>query len=254
MLLSDKGSIWVHFESIPRLLENGETIWTGILYDITERKKAENELQASEKRYHELFQSNPHPMWVYDLETLRFLEVNDAAVAHYDYSRHEFLDMTIKDVLPAEDIPRLMERVAHIDKVVNNSGVWRHIKKDGSIIDVEIITHSLLYYNRLAKMVLVRDITKQLQTQAVSQRLLTAIEQTAEAIVITDSEGIVQYVNPAFKHITGYTSEEAIGKKPSMFKSGEHTADFYAELWRTITSGSIWRGRFINRRKDGTHL
>jgi two-component system, cell cycle sensor histidine kinase and response regulator CckA len=234
------------------ILVKGKELLHSIVHDITERKTAERELLASEKRYHELFRSNPHPMWVYDLETLLFLEVNDAAVAHYNYSRDEFLAMTIKDIRPAEDIPRLMEYVTHADRGMSNSGIWRHIKKDGSLLDVEIITHTLLYDNRPAKMVLVRDITEQLRTQAVSQRLLAAIEQTGETIVVTDPEGVVQYVNPAFERITGYTRDEAVGKKPGIFKSGEHDASFYAELWRTISSGSVWRGRFVNRRKDGS--
>ena len=234
------------------ILVKGKELLHSVVHDITERKTAENELKASEKRYHELFQSNPHPMWVYDLETLRFLEVNNAALAHYNYSRDEFLAMTIKDIRPAEDVPRLMERVAHVDRGMSNAGVWRHLKKDGSVIDVEIVSHTLLYDNRQAKMVLVRDITEQLRIQAASRRLLAAIEQTGETIVITDPEGVVEYVNPAFERISGYTCAEAIGKKPSIFKSGEHDAAFYSELWQTISSGSIWRGRFVNRRKDGS--
>jgi PAS domain S-box-containing protein len=193
----------------------GRDLLHSVVHDISKRKKAENELKASEKRYHQLFQVNPHPMWVYDLETLRFLEVNDAALAHYNYSRDEFLAMTIKDIRPVEDLPRLMERVARVDRGMSNSGVWRHLKKDGSVIDVEIVSHTLLYDNRPAKIVLVRDITEQLKTQAASKRLLAAIEQTDETIVVTDPEGVVQYVNPAFERITGYTREEAVGKRLS---------------------------------------
>ncbi len=252
MLLPDKADIWVHFESIPRKLTNGEMLWTGILTDISEQKKAEIELKASNERYHELFRSNPHPMWVCDMETLGFLEVNDAAVNHYQYTREEFLSMTLKDIRPAEDIPRLLESAASIENTVNEAGVWRHLKKDGSLIDVEIVTHTLLYGNRPAKMILVRDITEQLRVQAASKRLMAAIEHAGESIVVTDQEGIFLYVNPAFERISGFAREEVIGKKPGIFKSGEHDAAFYDDLWQTISNGSIWRGRFINRRKDGT--
>ena len=83
-------------------------------------------------------------------------------------------------------------------------------------------------------------------------RLSTAIEQSPEAIVITDPDGIIQYVNPAFETVTGYSSEEAIGENPRILKSGEQTKAFYTELWNTITSGNPWTGRFINKRKNGT--
>jgi len=84
------------------------------------------------------------------------------------------------------------------------------------------------------------------------KRLATAIEHTAEYIIITDLEGAIQYVNPAFENITGYMKSEAVGQNPRMLQSGKHDITFYKELWNTITSGKTWRGELINRRKDGT--
>ena len=78
------------------------------------------------------------------------------------------------------------------------------------------------------------------------------MEQAADGIVITDAGGIIQYVNPAFIRMTGYTSEEAVGQYPSILKSGRHSADFYEQLWKTIRSGQVWVGELLNRRKDGT--
>jgi PAS domain S-box-containing protein len=83
-------------------------------------------------------------------------------------------------------------------------------------------------------------------------RLVTAIEQAGEAIVVTDPDGNIQYVNPAFERVTGYSRDEAVGKNPRMLKSGEHDAAFYEGLWETLSGGSVWTGRFVNRRKDGT--
>lgn len=82
--------------------------------------------------------------------------------------------------------------------------------------------------------------------------LSAAAEQAADGIVITDTSGSIQYVNPAFTLMTGYTSEEVVGRSPRMFKSGHHPRSFYEELWCTITSGQIWQGELVNRRKDGT--
>ena len=90
------------------------------------------------------------------------------------------------------------------------------------------------------------------RVEAERKRLVTAIEQAAEAVVITDPEGTIQYVNPAFHRITGYTREEVLGQNPRVLKSEEHDRAFYQKLWDTITSGDTWNGRFTNKKKDGT--
>lgn len=82
--------------------------------------------------------------------------------------------------------------------------------------------------------------------------LIAAVEQAADGIVITDASGQIQYVNPAFTAMTGYTREEVVGKNPRVLKSGRHSAAFYEELWRTLLSGRVWHGEITNRRKDGT--
>jgi len=90
------------------------------------------------------------------------------------------------------------------------------------------------------------------QTEEALLRLATAVDQSAEAIVITDLEGTIQYANPAFERITGYGREEVIGKNPRLLKSGKHEEEFYRELWSTIQRGDVWKGTLINKRKDGT--
>ncbi|HMD83093.1 MAG TPA: PAS domain S-box protein [Terriglobia bacterium] len=97
-----------------------------------------------------------------------------------------------------------------------------------------------------------RDITARKQAEAQNLLLATAIEQAAETVVITDRDATIQYVNPAFTRITGYTRGEALGQNPRILKSGQHDAKFYEELWATVTAGKLWRGEFTNRRKDGT--
>src|ERR1039457_801849 len=82
--------------------------------------------------------------------------------------------------------------------------------------------------------------------------LVAAVEQAADGIVITDTLGKIQYVNPAFTAMTGYTSAEAVGQYPRILKSGRQTAEFYEELWNTVRSGRVWHGEMVNRRKDGT--
>ena len=106
-----------------------------------------------------LFDTNPQTMWVYDLETLQFLAVNDAAIANYGYSRKEFLSMTLNDIRPRDDLSKLHVDVANTTKTYNNAGIWRHLKKDGTLIYVQIISHEIVFRNRPARHVLVSDVT-----------------------------------------------------------------------------------------------
>ena len=104
---------------------------------------------------------------------------------------------------------------------------------------------------RKGLVVLGRDITERKQAEAESQMLLSAVEQTGDPIIITDREGTILYVNPAFERCTGYSREEVMGKNPRILKSGEHDEEFYRKMWATISSGETWHGRMVNRRKDG---
>ena len=127
--------------------------------DVTSRRVAQRALEESERQYRILFESNPQPMWVYDLETLAFLAVNQAAIQAYGYSREEFLAMTIRDIRPAEDVPRLLDNV-RVSTGLHTDGPWRHRRKDGSLIVVEIAAHPLGFGSREARLVMVYDITE----------------------------------------------------------------------------------------------
>lgn len=98
---------------------------------------------------------------------------------------------------------------------------------------------------------LIIDTTERRQAEQAHRLLATAVEQGAEAIAITDTEGVIQYVNPSFERITGYSRDEAIGKTPHILRSGKHKDSFYEKMWATIKRGDVWSGRFINKRKDG---
>lgn len=128
--------------------------------EIEARKRIENALHDSEEQYRLLFESNPHPMWVYDLETLCFLAVNNAAICHYGYSREEFLAMTIKEIRPFEDIPAFLDSISKFTDGFDMAGIWRHRKKDGSIIYVEISSHTMTFAGRRAEVVLANDVTE----------------------------------------------------------------------------------------------
>jgi diguanylate cyclase (GGDEF)-like protein/PAS domain S-box-containing protein len=128
--------------------------------------------QTNDTSVNELFRAHPIPMWIYDLETLAFLAVNNAAIAHYGYSEEEFLARTIVDLRPPEDLPKLFEnlRNAPPDKL-QKSGTWRHRKKDGTLIDVEITSHPLVFNGRSSRFLLAHDVTERVQSQLRIARL-----------------------------------------------------------------------------------
>jgi diguanylate cyclase (GGDEF)-like protein/PAS domain S-box-containing protein len=129
------------------------------LQDITERVAANEELQRSNDKFRLLFEQHPHPMWVYDQETLRFLEVNRCAVEHYGYAREEFLAMSIADIRPPEDVPLLLDHVQVERTGTLQSGIWRHRTSNGEIRDVEVSSHVLDFNGRRGALVMAQDIT-----------------------------------------------------------------------------------------------
>src|SRR5438477_6610602 len=124
-------------------------------------------------------------MWVFDLETLKFLAVNQAAIKHYGFGREEFLKMTLKDVRPAEEVPTLMEAVKNYAKGLSRSRIWKHRKKTGEVIDVEITAHPIDFDGRPAELVLANDVTDRLRAQealrAKSDELAAATQQLWQA-------------------------------------------------------------------------
>ena len=144
------------------------------------RREQAEDSRESEQSYRLLFESNPHPMWVYDLETLSFLAVNDAAMRHYGYARVEFLGMTIKEIRPPEDIPALLANVSKVTDGLDTVST-RHRKKDGALIDVEIVSHTLTFAGRRAELVLALDVTERRRAQEEHVQLIREQAARAEA-------------------------------------------------------------------------
>jgi hypothetical protein len=208
-------------------------------------------LERNEKKYRLLFDSNPHPMWVYDLETLNFLEVNHTATLKYGYSRDQFLTMNLKDIRPDEDVEKLFDNVREGADEYTFSGEWRHKNRNGDIFLVEIISHSIDYNDKKARLVIANDITERKKIEDKLKLYTRAIEQSPVSINITNNEGALIYVNSGFTALSGYSSREVIGRNPRFLKSGIHSDAFYKELWESVTAGNSWKGELCNKNKDG---
>ena len=217
-------------------------------------------LRESERNYRQLFEANPHPMWVYELKTLRFLAVNDAAIAHYGYSSDEFLAMTIADIRPPEDVPKLLENVARVKNLgVDKAGVWRHRKKDGMQIDVEITSHVLDFQGRRAEMVLAHDVTERLRaTHELAdseERFRGLVEQSISGIYV-NQDGKFAYVNRRCAEILGYASaDELIGADVLMLIAEKDRAAVADSMSRRLRGETISESFIAGAvRKDGSTI
>jgi PAS domain S-box-containing protein len=138
-------------------------------------ERSTRDLYEREQSFRALFAGNPYPMWVYDRETLRILEVNSAAVTTYGYSRDEFLAMSIDEMRPPQEVERLLESLKLGRDVLEQTRPWRHLLKDGRVIDVQIVSHTLRFADRDAAVVLAQDITTQREIEAAKSVFLTAV-------------------------------------------------------------------------------
>ncbi|MCG3212578.1 MAG: Sensor histidine kinase RcsC [Anaerolineae bacterium] len=203
----------------------------GVNRDITEQALAIQSLERNEARYRLLFDNNPHPMWVYNLETLAFLAVNNAAIAKYGYSRAEFLAMTLKDIRPVEDVSDLLADVARQRPALQRSGEWRHRLKDGQIIDVEISSHLIDFDGQPAALVLAQDITARKQADEAlrqsEERYRNTLDTMLEGCQIIGFDWRYIYLNAAADTHNRRPKEELLGQK-------------YMEMWPGIENTEVF--------------
>lgn len=216
-------------------------VFTAFVRDVTEQRLNEDALRDSEHRYRELFESNPYPMWVYDVETLRFVAVNDAAVFRYGYSMEEFLAMKITDIRPPEDVAAVIEKAKSTQDRIDSSGRWRHKKKNGELINVEITSHALEFEGRRSRLVLAHDITDRVNGEYAlrrSEAKYRELFENANDVVYThDLNGRFTSLNRTGERVTGYTEAEILKM---------NVADFVAPEFLELAK------RMLTRRVEGS--
>ena len=246
------GSTITGLMSAKPLTINGETCLLNITRDISDRKKAERALEASNTALRALVDTLPVAIVVLDRE-VRVREWNPAAARVFGWTPQEIMGKPFPLVPPdrLDEFRDSFEKTFAGERLVE----WETVRerKGGGLVDVRISTALIPdAEGRSPLMVaMITDITGRKKDQTQLRQLSRAVEQSASSIVITDLEGKIEYVNPRSVQSTGYTPEEVIGKNPRILKSGATPAEEYAHLWETIKSGGEWKGEFHNRKKNG---
>jgi PAS domain S-box-containing protein len=252
---------------------------TGILLFLL-ISRSQRDLEKSEEQYRNLFFSNPNPMWIYQLGAFRIIEVNNAALIKYGYTRKEFLQMSLKDILPRDYHDKLVNYIQTGKTQIIEGALWKHRLKSGELITVSVATHPLTFNGLQCSMVMITDVTqlaeskqqlleafrteKQLndqldhnlklveQSHRESRKMGEVIDKVSNLVIIFNEDERISWVNKAFSEYTGYTLEESIGRTPGELLTGPLTS---AETGRALTE-ALARREFIttdiiNYKKNG---
>ena len=237
---------------------------------VTPISEIEEKLRQSEERYRLLAENSADIIWTMDMN-LRFTYVSPSVKSHRGYTAEEAMALTLEETLPPDSLEKAQNVLAKAlansrrltpEQLRSTSIVidLENYCKDGSVIPVESNVSFLLDADgRPAGFIGVsrntsyrKRMEKELRAAETERRKLSrAVEHSSSAIVVTDKDGIIEYVNPAFSRITGYAAAEVVGKNPRILKSGQHSPEFYQRMWRALLSGEVWQGELINRKKNG---
>ncbi len=251
----DGKSRWISDASVQNRDESGRVIGSmGILQDITERKRAEETLREKEQLLSEAQRLGHIGSWLFDQTgqlswSEELYHIYGVSPETFTPTVESFLNLIHPDDRSAMQAWMAAcaagEQSAESEfRILMPDGTIRFMSGRGEAVhDVE---HRLTH---IAGMV--QDITERKRTEEKLRQLSQAVEQSPASIVITDPAGNIEYVNPKFVEVTGYTLAEALGKNPRVLKSGETSPEAYRELWQTITAGKEWRGEFHNKKKNG---
>ncbi len=254
ILTLDGHMLWIRDEAVMIQNQDGTPLfWQGVMHDITERKQAEEALRGSEERFHTLYDNATVGLYRTTPDG-RILMLNPAGVRMLGFnSFDEIAKRNLEDTEFDPDYSRkeFREKLEGEGAVVGLESKW--IRKDGSKIFVRESAKvfrdengEILYYDGSFE-----DITEQKRAEEQLRKLSRAVDQNPASIVITDLQGNIEYVNPKFSQVSGYSFIEVFGKNSSILKSGHTAQEEYKKMWDTITSGNVWQGELLNRKKNG---
>lgn len=233
--------------------ETGRIVGVVLVFrDQTEERAAQRALRESEQWFRTLADMTATGIFLWQDDS--FVYVNRATEQISGFSSEELCGKRFWDIVHPEDRDMVRDRGLRRQRSedVPERYEFRIVRKDGSVRWLDFTAGKIDWQGQPAGLGTAFDITERKEAEAERAMLALVIEQAGEAVVVTDLEGTIQYVNPAFEQLTGYSRPEAVGRNPRILKSGRQDETFYRNLWETITKGETWRGRFVNRRKDGT--
>lgn len=235
-------------------------LWWWLVSQEKPRRQAELALRSSERKFRRMFEGSADALLLLDLNSGRFTDCNQATVTMLGCARRE----EVINLLPAELSPprqpdgqpsetKAPVMIALAMRQGSHRFEWTHRSAHRPDFPVEVLLTPIELEGPPTLLVTWRDITERKQAESRLQLVGSALEAAANAIVITDRAGLIEWVNPAFTRVTGYTPGEAVGRTPGdLLRSGKHDAAFFQNLWSTILSGGVWQGEIVNRRKDGS--
>lgn len=223
--------------------------------DITQYRQVEASLRDSEARFKAVFQGAPDAIIITDRNS-NIVLANNQAITLFGYSMQELLGNTIDIIIPERFREAYYKyQKAFIDEIDTRPGISLPLngtRKNNREVPIEIAVSPLKMPSGVIFTNIIRDLTIRKEAEEQLRLQSVALESAANGIIITDRNGNIQWINPAFTRMSGYSAEEAIGKNPRIQKSGAVAQEIYSNLWRTVLSGNIWHGELINRRKDGS--
>jgi len=255
--LSREEYVWLSVNAIPQFHDGEDKPYQVFvtLHDITELKRSEEALRQSEEAYRAIIDTSKDWIWSIDLQGIHTYS-NPAIEEILGYTQEEMIGSHSLGLMHDEDrkiVEELITEAIEQQQGWRNSVIrWRH--KDGGYRYLE--SNAVPHFDQEGKLIgfrgVDRDITERKTTEDQLNKLSKAVQNAGELVMITDSKSVIEYVNPAFCEVTGYSSEEVIGKTPAILKSSAQERRIYDELWQTISSGNVWHGSLIDKKKDGT--
>jgi PAS domain S-box-containing protein len=236
-----------------RLVYNERNEYVGIrgnFLDITLWKEAEAALFASEEKFRLFFEEASDAIFIVDREGI-ILVANDEACLRYGFSHGEMIGRPMAEFDATAESDFVADRLAEVMSKGAATFESKHRRKGSAPLPVEVNARSIVFEEKKVVLAVARDISERKRNETHLRKLSVAVEQNPATIMITDRNGVIEYVNPHFTALTGYSLEEAVGQTPRLLTSGETSREAYGELWQTILAGGEWRGEFHNRKKNG---
>ena len=246
---------YIFFEAAPIKNKNNEIVAAiETLEDITEWKLTEEATASHNQFLQAVIDAIPNPVYYKDNKGV-YLGCNSAFKSFFDKTTEEIVGRKLQDIMPEYYAELSIQKDQTIIETGSSIQYETDLVRGNGLIRRILVSKAPLMHSDGSIAAIVGafvDVTAQQEMDEKIRKLSRAIEQSPTAIVITNVDGVIEYVNPKFCQTTGYTVEEAIGQNPRILKSGEMPVEGYMELWQTISSGREWRGEFHNKRKDGS--